>query len=92
MNFECHITIAHEDREAALAVYRAAPGIFNGWKTSSIDGDPLLGEEVFFYITGHSDNYISLHRRMEQITSELYRSGVFPIRQKIELIMLDVRF
>lgn len=86
MNFECHITCTMP--HSALA---AAVAVRNHWKTSAIDGDPELGKHVFFYLTKHDEDYVRLHGHMKMTVGDLERAGVLVVREKIELIMHDVR-
>lgn len=46
MYYECHITLYKEDIDKAKLMARDL-----GYKVSSIDGDPVLGDIVLGYIT-----------------------------------------
>lgn len=84
MLFECHITVHRDDAEAAERIAR-----LNHWKTSKIDGDPVLGNKPFFYLTTHETDYERILVYMRRTANDLRTSGVRVLRQKIELIMLD---
>ena len=87
MSYECHITLMVADSTAATPIAKEA-----GWKTSKIDGDPLLGDRVFFYLTAHSASYHMLYTKMERTVSLLNRQGIAVVREKIEHILHDIRF
>lgn len=85
-NYECHITVANRD---ALAAYEIAEDM--GWKTSKIDGDPVLGDKVHYYLTCHGDDYISIIVKMKETSRLLIEAGVKPLREKIEEILYDTK-
>lgn len=81
--FEGHITylaqfasIIKEDAEKS------------GFKTSKIDGDPVMGDKVFFYLTAHSDSFETLLMKMKNY---IMSQRVKPVRYKIEATLIDVR-
>jgi hypothetical protein len=82
--YECHVTV---DRPSN-------PDDFNtlaqnlGWKTSCIDGDPVLGKKVFFYFTCHGTYYGRIYEKMELLASML---GDRVVRKKIEQIIYDTK-
>jgi hypothetical protein len=84
MNFECHITV--HVRHAERATLHAKD---LHWKTSQIDGDPVLGKKPFFYLTTHSDNAPEMFARMKRAVDALQFDGIHVIRSKIELIIHD---
>lgn len=88
MNFECHITLPREQGSIAAAV-AADPKL--PWKFSQIDGDPVLGQQVFAYLTRHDTNYVRLYANMKHTVVELTQQGVDVVREKIELIMYDTK-
>jgi hypothetical protein len=87
MNFECHITIALEDAEIGAQI----AGVLH-WKTSEIARDPVLGKDSYFYLTTHSQTIQVMLTRMNAATGALRQAGVHVIREKIELIIHDIRF
>lgn len=87
MNYECHITVHVQHAKAAEAVAKDLH-----WKTSQIDGDPVLGDRPFFYLTTHCSNVEDMMHRMRMCTDMLERvNGVPVIREKIELIIHDTK-
>jgi hypothetical protein len=87
MNYECHITLALKDAESSAKVAEALH-----WKTSEIARDPVLGKDSYFYLTTHSQTIQVMLGRMNAATLALRRAGVHVIREKIELIIHDIRF
>lgn len=94
MIYECHITFKRDDaakiKEALETCFEPA---FLPWKYSQIDGDPVLGREVFFYLTTHGNDIERILTKMHG-TVALLRSdyGVQAVREKIELIIHDKRY
>lgn len=84
--YELHITVNKAEAEIATAVAKDLH-----WKTSQIDGDPVLGAKPFFYLTTYSPTEQVARLRLDNATAELRARGVFVIREKIELIIHDVR-
>lgn len=92
--FECHITF---DKKFAYHVERVVSKDYNigaefGWKYSQIDGDPVLGKNVFCYLTGHSDDIKVIREQMETLISHCRGINCPPVRAKIEAIIYDERF
>lgn len=91
MNYECHITVP----PPALATERAyLEGLARGhrFKTSQIDGDPVLGDKIYFYFTGHDATFEAMKERMERLTEDLAEiAKVKVIRRKIEHVVFDDR-
>ena len=91
MSFECHVTAelpTDPDRLRAFEVLATN----NGWKTSTIEGDPVLGKGPRFYFTKHSLNFIKLHREMIDLCQCIlgWKSPeVKLVRRKIEAILID---
>jgi len=86
LNYECHITIALAD--AALG-HSTAERLH--WTTSEIERDPVLGKASYFYLTSHSSDFLLMHDRMRAAIESLRADGCHVIREKIELIVYDVR-
>jgi len=82
--FECHITI--EGRQDWSAIVELADDM--GWKPSKIDGDPLLGDKVFYYLTSYHTDLQVLKLRMHEMAD---RVGPGVIRKKIEQIIYDTK-
>lgn len=87
MNYECHITVPQSHSATAQSVAKA-----NGWKTSEIARDPLLGDKTFFYLTCHTTDYDVMWRKMRATVDHLGIRGVPVLREKIERIEHDVRY
>ncbi len=85
--FECHITIPLEQASIGQQV---ASNLH--WTTSEIERDPVLGKASYFYLTTHHTNLQEMLRRMNMATNELALHGARVIREKIEVIIHDIRF
>jgi hypothetical protein len=85
--FECHITCMQHDSVKATEVAKQLH-----WKTSEIARDPVLGNDTYFYLTSHSDKLATMYERMEKVVAQLTWVNVKVIREKIEVIIHDVRF
>lgn len=84
--YECHITCSRDDAGKVQAVAKHV-----GWKFSQIDGDPVLGKEVFCYLTTHDDQYVTMYNRMEKAVACLQAVSVHVVRKKIELTIYDTK-
>jgi hypothetical protein len=92
MKFECHITMSRSDGPAALNVSAEYSHLEGGlWKYSQIDGDPVMGQQVFCYLTRYDTSYVRLYSAMKTLVAALPQNGVNVLRQKIELIMYDTK-
>lgn len=85
--FEVHITCRLSQATAAAAIAKELH-----WKTSEIARDPLLGNDTYFYLTTHGKDLSDTMGRMVRATVELKTAGVEVIREKIEVIIYDVRY
>ena len=84
--FEIHLTVAQEDAAAAeLAAVKLH------WKTSEIARDPVLGKKTYFYLTTHTSDIGTAYDKIAAASEELESRGVALIREKIELIVHDIR-
>lgn len=86
-SFECHITVPSSSDLPAAAIAAEL-----GWKTSEIARDPLLGDKNFFYLTGHARDLVLITAEMRQVVERLVDAGVPVLREKIEVIIHDVRY
>lgn len=86
MLFECHITYP---RDKADIIEKFASDLH--WKFSKIDGDPVLGKEIFCYLTTHSDDYMKMFSKMIATVHTISNEDIKPVREKIELIMFDTK-
>ena len=84
--FECHITVRLQDAEPAGRIASE-----NGWKTSEIARDPVLGNASWFYLTSHGSTYESIYRRMCACELALEAVGLTVVRSKIEQILHDTK-
>ncbi len=85
--FECHITINLKDAEIGERVAKELH-----WKTSEIARDPVLGKDSYFYLTTHDNDLSRMISRMKQAREKLNSGFVFVVREKIEVIIHDVRY
>lgn len=63
-----------------------------GWKFSSIDGDPILGEGIKCYATKHFPVKIDVEQVIENVkgvSKALSDLGHNVIRDKVELVVYD---
>lgn len=86
-HYECHITVEITKDKAIRTAWEVLADRC-GWKTSCIDGDPLLGAKSHFYFTRHSKNFMYLFDQMNEF-SEMINAKI--IRKKIELIVYDTK-
>ncbi len=63
----------------------------HGMKFSKIDGDPLLGDKVYGYITCHAPTEAMMWERWEALEEHLSFYGIMWIRRKIEHVIYDER-
>lgn len=84
--YECHLTFR---ADAARQVENQANGF---WKFSRIEGDPVLGQELYCYLTGWSP-YMGVMEDEMRIKIDQVRSYGLPlVRAKIEHIIYDQRY
>jgi len=87
--YECHVTFMSQPTllsEIARELKK--------WKTSAIDGDPLLGDGVKCYLTRHYSGDESreiLHADMDHAAQRLKSRSLEVLRHKIELVVWDSR-
>jgi len=89
MIFECHITLSMPEEEQRLRLVNFMDGW--GWKCSWIDGDPLLGENCFFYLTRYNDNFDQLKDEMELTAKVVSNIGFDVVRKKIKEVVYDTK-
>lgn len=82
--FECHVTC---EKPGDLNHFNNLANSLK-WKTSFIDGDPVLGNKVFFYFRCHSKSYDSIFEKMAELNNAL---GLKSIRSKIEHIVYNTK-
>lgn len=70
--YECHITMRRPDPVTRDLFETIARGL--KWKTSAIDGDPVLGKEAF-YFTNYSATYEKMLERMAELSDHLHELG-----------------
>lgn len=92
MTYEAHITLAVDrttevSRELARTAAAIAEGL--GWKSSHIDGDPVLGVGVKSYLTKHAADGQSLLIVMQHTAAILRAAGLDVLRQKVEHVVYD---
>lgn len=86
LNFECHITCKAKDAQLVAQL-----GEEVGWKFSQIDGDPVLGKELFCYLTMHKTKFQSIYVNLQAAQTLLSSNGIEVVRSKIELILYDTK-
>lgn len=105
MTYEAHITMAFPrdqlatlDEKGGRAWMEALTEMWktlateHGWKTSAIDGDPLLGDGVHFYFTAHDRDAGRLLQRMTDLRyAVMAATGLSPVREKIEHVIYDAK-
>lgn len=90
LNFECHVTIRNFAQVSTKTVLELVAQQLR-WKTSVIQGDPILGEESFFYFTAHAGDYMEMYERMRTLLKRLHEEKIPVCRKKIELVLYDQR-
>lgn len=85
--FEVHITCLLKDAEFCEKAAKALH-----WKFSAIAGDPVLGKDTYCYLTTHGTDLLRTVNRMSAVVADLKKEGVQVIREKIEVIIHDVRY
>jgi hypothetical protein len=88
--YEAHVTVEKPANDTERLLLEAVGREYH-WKTSEIDGDPVLGKNLYYYFTSHAHTYDALLRRMQLIVQDLRGVGVHVVREKIEHIVYDVR-
>ncbi len=86
MLFECHITYP---RDKSDIIENLAKKLH--WKFSKIDGDPVLGKEVFCYLTTHDKDFCNIQTRMIWAREAGLEYNISPVREKIECILYDTK-
>lgn len=85
-SFESHVTVKKpkdptEYEEIAKRL---------GWHTSAIDGDPEMGDRVFFYFTRRGSSKEQLLKAIDVLRAALGERTV--LREKIEEIVWDTTY
>lgn len=94
--FELHITVNADNdtqltMQKCMAAYNKTRNL-GGWSFSRIDGDPVLGAGVKSYLTSYAESFDVALVKLSAMASSLRSEGVQIMREKIELIMHDVRY
>lgn len=87
--YECHITMEGTKQHIRNTVENAP-----NWKFSAIDGDPALGDGVKCYATKHYNQKYDqedVQKWVNEMADYLRESSIKVIRQKIELVVYDVK-
>lgn len=87
-DFEVHITM----KDNATACEDAVKRVGFGWTFSCIDGDPLLGDEVFCYATNHFTRLVDAKTELQHAYRDLLSLGMNIVRTKIEEVVWDQRY
>lgn len=88
--YEAHITYRSADKSVVEKHHSS------DWKFSAIDGDPVMGKEVFCYLTSYDSDPKNLLRRMVRERDSIGRClagewGPVAARMKIEKIVYDTK-
>lgn len=89
--YECHVTV-NKPTTASDRKLLDDVAVYLHWKTSEIDGDPVLGRKLHYYFTSHGDDFEVLRQRMLRLSQHLRDRDVKIVREKIEKIVYDVRY
>ncbi len=84
--FEAHITMPREQRDL---VERQAS--IMGWSFSIIDGDPIMGQKPYCYLTAYHTDGQKLLAVMNEVSGVLSKGGVTILREKLEEILYDTK-
>jgi hypothetical protein len=87
MKFEIHLTFYFKD--ACLVI--GPIGRTLNWKSSTFQGDPILGTDTYFYLTKYASSKEQALGFIEEAKRELDKIVVPLIREKIEEIVHDIR-
>lgn len=79
--------------EAHISYLGNLTDIPEGWKTSRIDGDPLLGPGVKNYLTKHyTDIMVAIADLSLTLAALQTIKGINILRHKIELVIIDHKY
>lgn len=84
--YECHITCAREHAAQVESL-----GKTMRWSFSQIDGDPLMGQQPYCYLTHYHTDGLELKISMALVSRALRAGGVPVLREKIERIVYDTK-
>lgn len=84
--FECHITLPIASADT-VEVYAKN----NNWSFSKIDGDALMEQKPYCYLTGYSQHGAILLAKCAHAKQELLSVGIQTLRIKIEEIVYDTK-
>lgn len=89
--FEVHLTFdpfSMEDAEAIVKTCAASGPV----KVSHLKGDAVMGDDKLMYFTFHDQTYSRAFTRMTTIRVMAMSMGHKALREKIEMILHDVRY
>lgn len=84
MKFEAHITFPRRDASIVKEL-----ALTSAWKFSQIDGDPVLGTDVFCYLTSYGTEYLDLKMLMDNEAQRARNVGAEVVRTKVEQVVFD---
>lgn len=101
--FEAHITFELDVYKKLLGMLPSSANQVNMgcdgldpdnflWKTSRIEGDPVLGQKVYGYLTAYDKSLTRMEDRLKFAVQYARTLECPPIRAKIEQIIYDERF
>jgi hypothetical protein len=86
--YEIHITVRLEDGPKTAAVQKELK-----WKSSSILGDPVLGnDKPFYYLTKYAGTLELAMEELQAAVETLRLDRVSVVREKVEKIVYDMRY
>lgn len=90
MLFESHITVKSPANKETRSILENIAKKHH-WKTSEINGDPILGKKTFFYFTSYGETQNDVFLRMKKVCNDLNSEGIEVLREKIEYIVYDTK-
>jgi hypothetical protein len=93
MSYEIHVTVNVPPKKAPK--YKPTIRLLKNlakqesWATSQITDDPVLGPGNKFYFTAYRNEINRAVKDLNMLVDRLYDIKIKPLRQKIELIILD---
>ena len=85
--YEAHITFHGFESSGVKGLTQIVGGKF-----SRMEGDPVLGDDRYCYLTMHSEDVEGLKAWMKSVAEMARSHYIYPIREKIEQIIYDHRF
>lgn len=92
--YEAHVTFHRSQADNILRLMNSEmPELIRAqWKFSKIDGDPVLGDKVYCYLTSHDFDHGIMSDKVNWIIEFFRMEDIKPLRAKIEKIVYDEVF